>query len=128
MLLSNKGGLTEQFVGQQLRAAQTPAMDPRLFYWQRTNGRQGEIDYVLQHGACIIPVEVKSGAAGSMKSLHQFMSEKNLKIAVRLDANPPSIEEMSVKTTQGQLVKYQLLSLPLYLAGNINALLKNLLA
>ena len=62
-----------------------------------------------------------------MKSLHQFMSETNLKIAVRLDANPTSIEEMSVRTTQGQLVKYQLLSLPLYLAGNINTLLKNLL-
>jgi len=124
MLLSNRGGLAEQFVGQQLRAAQTPAMDPRLFYWQRTGGRQGEIDYILQHGADIVPVEVKSGAAGSMKSLHQFMAEKSLKMAVRLDANPPSAKEMSVKTTQGRLVKYRLLSLPLYLAGNINVLLE----
>ena len=124
MLLSNRGGLAEQFVGQQLRAAQTPARDPRLFYWQRTGGRQGEIDYILQHGADIVPVEVKSGAAGSMKSLHQFMAEKSLKMAVRLDANPPSVKEMSVKTTQGRLVKYRLLSLPLYLAGNINVLLE----
>lgn len=123
MLLSNRGGLAEQFVGQQLRAAQTPAMDPQLFYWQRTGGRQGEIDYILQHGNHIIPVEVKSGAAGSMKSLHQFMADKNLKMAVRLDANPPSVEEMSVKTTQGHSVKYRLLSLPLYLAGNVIALL-----
>ena len=119
MLLSNRGGLAEQFVGQQLRAAQTPAMDPQLFYWQRTGGRQGEIDYILQHGNHIVPVEVKSGAAGSMKSLHQFMAEKKLEMAVRLDANPPSVEEMSVKTTQGQSVKYRLLSLPLYLAGNV---------
>ena len=123
MLLSNRGGLTEQFVGQQLRAAQTPAMDPQLFYWQRTGGRQGEIDYILQHGNHIVPVEVKYGAAGSMKSLHQFMAEKKLEMAVRLDANPPSVNEMSVKTTQGQSVKYRLLSLPLYLAGNVTTLL-----
>jgi predicted AAA+ superfamily ATPase len=125
MLLSNRGGLAEQFVGQQLRAAQTPAMDPQLFYWQRTGGRQGEIDYILQHGNHIVPVEVKSGAAGSMKSLHQFMAERKLGMAVRLDANPPSFEEMRVKTTQGHFVKYQLLSLPLYLAGNVNDLLES---
>jgi len=123
MLLSNRGGLAEQFVGQQLRAAQTPAMDPQLFYWQRTGGRQGEIDYIIQHGKHIVPVEVKSGAAGSMKSLHQFMAEKNLEMAVRLDTNPPSVEEMNVKTTLGQSVTYRLLSLPLYLAGNVSALL-----
>ncbi len=51
------------------------------------------------------------------------MAEKDLKMAVRLDANPLSVEEMSVKTTQGQLVKYRLLSLPLYLAGNVTTLL-----
>lgn len=123
MLLLNRGGLAEQFVGQQLRAAQAPAMDPQLFYWQRTGGRQGEIDYILQQGNHIVPVEVKSGAAGSMKSLHQFMAEKKLEMAVRLNANPPSVEDMGVKTTQGQFVNYRLLSLPLYLAGNVTNLL-----
>ena len=29
---TNKGGLAEQFVGQQLRAVQTPSMDPQMFY------------------------------------------------------------------------------------------------
>ena len=123
MIFSNKGGLAEQFVGQQLRAAQAPTMDPQLFYWQRTGGRLGEIDYIIQHGNRIVPIEVKSGAAGSMKSLHQFMAEKKLTLAVRLNANPPSVEDISVKTTTGQPVKYRLRSLPLYLAGNVSALL-----
>ena len=35
IIFSNKGGLAEQFVGQQLRASQTPLTDPQLFYWQR---------------------------------------------------------------------------------------------
>jgi hypothetical protein len=47
------------------------------FLLQRTGGRLAEIDYVIQHRNNIIPVEVKSGAAGKMKSLHQFIAEKN---------------------------------------------------
>jgi len=62
-----------------------------------------------------------------MKSLHQFVAEKDLAMAVRLDANPPSLEEMNVKTTRGQAVTYRLLSLPLYLAGNLIALLDTLI-
>ena len=123
VVFANKGGLAEQFVGQQLRAAQSPVMDPQLYYWQRTGGRMGEIDYVMQHGNHIVPVEVKSGAAGSMKSLHQFMAEKNLPLAVRLDTNPPTIQTIQVKTTIGQPVQYRLLSLPLYLAEHLDALM-----
>ena len=47
IIFSNKGGLAEQFVGQQLRAAQAPFAEPWLFYWQTTGGRQGEIDYIM---------------------------------------------------------------------------------
>lgn len=123
MVLANKGGLAEQFVGQQLRAAQAVAMDPQLFYWQRTGGRVGEIDYILSHCNAIVPLEVKSGASGSMKSLHQFMAEKKLSLAMRLNASPPTLEMLDLKTTLGQPVKYRLLSMPLYLAERAGALL-----
>ncbi|MDZ7641196.1 MAG: ATP-binding protein [Desulfurivibrio sp.] len=36
VVFANRGGLAEQFVGQQLRAAQSPLMEPQLYYWQRT--------------------------------------------------------------------------------------------
>jgi len=127
IIFANKGGLAEQFAGQQIRAAQTPFSDPALFYWQRTGGRQGEIDYIIQHGARIVPVEVKSGSAGSMKSLHQFMADKKLDLAVRLDLNPPSVQKMNVKTTKGDPVSYDLLSFPLYLAERIDPLISNYL-
>lgn len=125
-VLVNKGGLAEQFVGQQLRSAQATAADPQLFYWQRTGGRLGEIDYILQHGNAIVPVEVKSGAAGRMKSLHQFMAEKKLSLAVRFDANPPTVADLDIKTTLGQPVNFRLLSLPLYLAERVGALIDEL--
>lgn len=123
VIFANKGGLAEQFVGQQLRAAQSPAMEPRLYYWQRTGGRIGEIDYLMQHGNRIVPIEVKAGAAGAMKSLHQFMAEKKLPLAVRFDTNPPTVQTIQVKTTTGEPVEYRLLSLPLYLAEQLDALI-----
>jgi uncharacterized protein len=123
MIFINKGGLAEQFVGQQIRSSQSPLTDPALFYWQRTGGRQGEIDYIIQNRNCVVPVEIKSGTAGSMKSLHQFMADKNLDLAVRFNANLPSIEKINVKTTQGDPISYILLSIPLYLAQRIFDLL-----
>ena len=123
IFFSNKGGLTEQFVGQQLRSIQTPLADPQLFYWQRTGGRMGEIDYIIQHENKVVPVEVKAGKAGSMKSLHHFMAEKNLAFAVRCNISQASVENISVKTTSGAPVSYSLLSIPIYLTERINDLI-----
>ena len=125
MIFSNKGGIAEQFVGQQLHSAQTSLIDQQLFYWQRSGGRLGEIDYIIQHGNMIVPIEVKSGPAGSMKSLHQFMAEKGLNLAVRCNLNLPFVENIKVKTTLGKPVEYRLISIPLYLTENISELLNS---
>lgn len=114
-IFSNRGGMAEQFIGQQLRAIQSPYLPGQLFYWQRTGGRAGEIDYIIQHENRIIPIEVKAGSSGSMKSLHQFMSDKGLDFALRCDTNPVSVTNLNLKTTQGDQVSYQLLSIPVYL-------------
>ncbi|MBC2743941.1 MAG: ATP-binding protein [Desulfosarcina sp.] len=127
LFFSNKGGLAEQFVGQQLRTVQTPSMDPQLFYWQRTGGRLGEIDYIIQHGSRVVPVEVKSGPAGKMKSLHQFMAEKKLDLAIRCNLNLPSVEKIRVKTTLGQPVAYRLVSIPIYLSEHLPRLIEQVI-
>ncbi|MFT7464869.1 MAG: hypothetical protein ACI9EF_003229 [Pseudohongiellaceae bacterium] len=62
-----------------------------------------------------MPVEVKAGAAGAMKSLHQFMHDKSLSFALRVDTNPPSIQDLDVGTTQGDRAQYRLLGLPAYM-------------
>ncbi|MBI4607104.1 MAG: ATP-binding protein [Planctomycetes bacterium] len=119
-----RGQLVDQLAAQQLRLLDEGAGDgPELFYWQREGGRPGEIDYLTQLEGRIVPVELKAGAAGAMKSLHQFMFEKGLDLAVRCDANPPSVQELSVKTTQGDPVRYRLVSLPLYLLWNLREVL-----
>ena len=119
-----RGGLPEQGVAQQLRAAMgEPMRRGQLFHWRRENGRVGEIDLVVECQGRIVPVETKSGAAGAMKSLHQFMHDKSLPLAVRMDRNSPSLQKMQVKTTLGDPVEYQLLNLPHYLAWRIPALI-----
>jgi predicted AAA+ superfamily ATPase len=121
---SLRGQLGDQLVAQQLRLAADAAGDgPELFYWQREGGRPAEIDFIVQVGTEIIPVEVKAGAGGTMRSLHQFMHDKRLERALRCDANPPSLMRIDLSTTQGQAVSYDLLSLPLYLCWNVEAIM-----
>jgi predicted AAA+ superfamily ATPase len=119
----NRGGMAEQVVGQLLLAARPVYEEPRLFCWQRTGGRQGEIDYLFAHGPTVVPLEVKAGSAGSMKSLHAFMHAKALPVAVRCDTNLPSVADLQVKTTTGDDVTYRLLSLPIYMVESLPKLL-----
>jgi len=119
LVFQNKGALAEQFVGQQLRFALAAQNISALFYWQRMAGRQGEIDYIIQRGNRVLPIEVKSGSKGTMKSLHQFMYDKKLKVAVRFDLNNLSKSDLSIKTTEGNQVQYTLCSVPVYLAERI---------
>ena len=63
-----------------------------------------------------MPIELKSGASGALKSLHQFMFDKKFRLALRIDENPPSLSTIDVATTQGDPVRYRLLCLPIYLA------------
>lgn len=124
-----RGQLTDQLAAQSLRTAGDPTGDgPELFYWQREGGRPGEIDYVVSVSGRVIPVELKAGTSGSMKSLHQFMFDKRLRLALRLDENPPSRMQVAVKTTQGDAVSYELLSLPIYLAWRAPTLVEEALA
>jgi hypothetical protein len=101
---------------------------PRLHYWLR-EGRQAnaEIDFLIEAAPSIIPVEVKSGASGSLKSLHQFVAVKKSPFAFRLDLNAPSLQQISVSalTTGGsKKADYPLYSLPLYLACQVERIAK----
>lgn len=66
-------------------------------------------------GLLLIPVEVKSGPTGKLRSLHQFMDACAHPYAVRLFANQLSIDE--VKTTSGK--PFFLMNLPYFLAGKL---------
>lgn len=122
--LINKGGISEQVVGQILRTLAPPYVEPSLHYWHREEkGSAAEIDYVVQHQNKVIPIEVKAGSTGSLKSLHLFMGLKGFHTAVRINSDIPSKTEVDVKDRQGNPINYTLLSIPFYLMGQLHRLL-----
>lgn len=81
-----RGAVAEQYVGQELVANANPEMRSALYYWGReTTGSMAEIDYLHVIKNIPVPVEVKSGANGHLKSLQMYMNnysvEKGLKIS-----------------------------------------------
>ena len=73
----NRGALAEAFVGQEILAYSPPQKQGSLFYWHReAHASNAEVDYLLAQGQDILPIEVKSGATGSLRSLHLFLKEK----------------------------------------------------
>ena len=97
-----EGVLAEQFVAQQILSH----TDDSLFYWSRTEpGAGSEIDFVVVHEGQIIPVEVKAGGSGSLKSLH-YLLEKY-----------PNIEKAVVYSLAKQGVIEKINFLPIYYAG-----------
>lgn len=81
----NKGNIAELHVGLELLKSESPYEYHPLYYWHREEkNSQAEVDFVVQLGDKIIPIEVKSGKKGSMQSLYIFLKEKNLPFGIRL--------------------------------------------
>lgn len=119
----NEGSLAEQFVGQQLLSMMPGFASPELFYWMReARNANAEVDFIISRQQEILPVEVKSGKTGTLRSAFQFLREKRRRYAVRFYAGPPTVEEIRLP---GQTeASVQLLSLPLYFVGQLDRLLR----
>ncbi len=126
IICTNNGALAEQFIGQHLLYMNEIYKTPQLYYWTREKASSNaEIDYVISSGMNIIPIEVKSGTTGSLRSLHQFIYKKELSLGVRLNRDLPSSVIASGKLTTGENYKYKLLSLPLYMIEQTKRIVKN---
>jgi predicted AAA+ superfamily ATPase len=80
----NRGALAELFVGLELLKSSSTHAQRQLYCWHREKRQSSaQIDYLIQRGQRIIPIEVKSGTRGGMKSLNLFMKEKNIKAGIR---------------------------------------------
>ena len=123
MTLVHQGAVAEQFVGQHLLYEGPRFESPSLHYWVReARNAAAEVDYVITMGQRIVPVEIKAGATGSLRSLHQFLREKRRDFALRFNADTPSLLRDSRKMPDGTAIDYDLLSLPLYMVGQARRL------
>lgn len=82
--LVNKGAVAEMLAGLEYLHYQSPNLRHDLYYWVRqSKSSLAEIDYVMPMLSQPMPMEVKAGVQGGMKSLWEFMREKELIQAVR---------------------------------------------
>ena len=76
-----------------------------------------------------MPVEIKAGKSGSLKSLQQFILAKKKNFAVRFDLNRPSLQDVRhvASTAKGnRTADFKLLSLPLYMVEELPRLIDGL--
>lgn len=107
-----RGKIIQHLVTQQLIAIHDdPSYKPH-FWVREDKNANAEVDLVFQHRQHIIPIEIKSGQQGRLRSLHQFIERCDHAYAVRLGANTLSVERA---VTPGKRKDYLLLNLPYYL-------------
>lgn len=102
--LINAGAVTKQLIGQELRAYFDSYLKCGLFFWARDKkSSSAEVDYVVAVDSLILPVEVKAGKTGTLKSLKLFIEEKKSLLGVRFSQEKLSLHD-------------KVLTLPLYMA------------
>jgi predicted AAA+ superfamily ATPase len=115
-----RGKIIQHLTMQQLQAQyHTPLYKPAFWVREKANSN-AEVDLVHKEGKFLIPIEVKSGKQGTLRSLHQFIERCNHKFAVRLLANNFSVEK--AMTPGGK--PYLLMNMPYYASTKIPQYLK----
>lgn len=125
VMMVNGGAICEQFIGQHLLFSQQSYREPEVHYWVREKkGSSAEVDYVITVDTAIVPIEVKAGKSGTLKSLHLFFREKRPALGVRFNSDRPSLLTSETALSDGQNLRYRLLSLPLYMVGQVRRLIR----
>ena len=103
----NKGAVAEIFVGCELKKNSSPYSDDELYCWVREKkNTNAQVDFVVQCGENILPIEVKSGKSGKMQSMWEFLKEKK--------------SEYGVRTSLENFTQYDKIKVfPLYAVGNV---------
>lgn len=110
-----QGTLIEHLIGQELLSFQYNALSALQFWVREKKESTAEVDYLFQFNGLIIPIEVKAGKVGTLKSLHSYMDLAPHNMAIRFYAGALHITEAI--TQKGK--QYKILNLPYYLGSQI---------
>lgn len=111
-----RGAIIPHLITQELMSLNTSKATKPNFWVREKNQSSAEVDLLVQHGPFTIPIEIKSGKEGKLKSLHQFVQASPHPYAVRMYAGPFSVEQHT--TREGK--KYLLMNLPYYLGTQLH--------
>jgi len=126
VIMAHEGALAEQFVFQELISNNQVWKEFTPFYWLReAKNSNAEIDCIIQLQNEVFPVEIKAGKRGTLKSLHVYLAEKGKKTGIRFNADVPTIGldlTANLNLPDKNQIAYNLISLPLYMAGILRSL------
>jgi len=112
----HQGIVAEHIVRQELIAGDLERRTAPLFWVRDKKQAQAQLDAVIPYQDRLVPLEVKAGKTGRLRSLHAFIDRAPCRLAVRLYAGELAIAE--TQTPEGK--PYRLVNLPYFLAGKIH--------
>ena len=114
-----EGKIAEHIVGQEL-LAENQTFTRKVQFWVREKKQSNaQVNYIVPFKNYVIPIEVKTGKAGRLRPLHEFIDRASHRYAVRVYSGKLKID--IVETLKGK--KFFLLNLPFYLIGKLNSYL-----
>lgn len=115
-----RGRIAQHIVTQEIIALHPEAGWTPHFWIREQKTSNAEVDLVLAKGSELVPLEVKAGKQGRLRSLHAFIERSETQVALRALRNMPTVE--SVKTLAGY--PYKLVNIPYYAVSEWTAYLK----
>jgi len=117
--LSNafKGAMVPHLITQEIISLNTISNTKPHFWIREKKQSSSEVDRVYPYGDKVIPIAIKSGATGKLKSLHLFMDKTNHPYGIRMYAGEFKIENLT--TPEG--TRFLLMNLPYYLGTQLPA-------
>lgn len=111
-----KGAIMPHLITQEVLSLNTNKHTKPNFWVREKAQSSSEVDLVLPYQNMVIPIEIKSGKQGTLKSLHQFMDRVNHPYAIRIYAGEFSVEQHKTPVTEKP---YLLMNLPYYLGTKL---------
>lgn len=111
-----KGAIIPHLITQELLSLQILQYKKPNFWVRDKSQSSAEVDLIIPFKDKIIPIEIKSGKEGKLKSLHQFIERTNHPYAIRMYAGEFKIEK---HVTPIKKKPYLLMNLPYYLGIKI---------
>jgi len=115
-----RGRVAEHVVAQELLTLNNRISQRRAFWTRGKGGGSAEVDFVWQMDGKVIPIEVKAGADSHLRSLHSFIDNSNVDIAVRVWWGEYREDDLTT-ITGGK--RFRLFSLPFYMVGNMEKII-----
>jgi hypothetical protein len=116
-----QGKISEQIAAQEIVAQSF--LPPSLRFWIREKGT-AETDFLYPFRGMLIPIEVKHGKVGKLKSLNLFMENSHHPYAIRVYSGKTRIDRIGL--TSGRT--YILFSMPYYLLSRLDDVIERLIA